>query len=141
MLTNYNTYVELRLEMVLGIGTDILKIDRIRKSYTSNEDSFIKKTYTYKEQKQAVERSDPALYFATRYAGKEAVFKSLGIDGNIIKLNEIEILGTDTGQPKVTLLGKLKDIAAQKGVVNVYISLSYDTDYAVAYAIVESYIV
>ncbi|RCX09928.1 holo-[acyl-carrier-protein] synthase [Anaerobacterium chartisolvens] len=127
--------------MVLGIGTDILKIDRIRKSYTSNEDSFIKKTYTYKEQKQAVERSDPALYFATRYAGKEAVFKSLGIDGNIIKLNEIEILGTDTGQPKVTLLGKLKDIAAQKGVVNVYISLSYDTDYAVAYAIVESYIV
>lgn len=128
--------MEGRLRMVVGIGTDILKIQRIRDGLAGGE-SFLKKSFTEQERAQARERSDPALFFATRFAGKEAVFKSLGVDGGDIRLNEIEILGTDTGQPRVSLLGKVLDIAAQKGIRNIRVSLSYDGEYAVAFALAE----
>lgn len=123
--------------MILGIGTDILLIQRIRDIAGSNGDSFFKKTYTVKERDQASSRPDPLLYYATRFAGKEAVFKSIGLDGVEIRLDDIEILGNDYGRPQVELLGKLKSIASDKGIKNILISLSYDTDYAVAFAIAQ----
>jgi len=122
--------------MIVGIGTDILKIQRVRDGISGGE-SFLKKSFTEKERAQARKRSDPALFFATRFAGKEAVFKCFGVDGGDIRLNEIEILGADTGQPKVSLLGKILDIAAQKGIRNIQVSLSYDGEYAVAFALAE----
>jgi phosphopantetheine--protein transferase-like protein len=122
--------------MVVGIGTDILKIQRIRDGLLGGE-SFLNKSFTEKERAQARKRPDPALFFATRFAGKEAVFKCFGVDGGDVRLNEIEILGTDTGQPQVTLLGKALDIAAQKGIRNIRVSLSYESDYAVAFALAE----
>jgi holo-[acyl-carrier protein] synthase len=137
--------------MILGIGTDILKIQRIRDNYENGVDSFIEKVYTDNEREQAAGRSDPVLYFATRFAGKEAVFKCFGIEYNTpdfatqnfninhkeIRLNEIEILGTEMAQPKVLLSGTCSEIAAIKGIKNIQISLSYDTDYAVAFAIAQ----
>jgi phosphopantetheine--protein transferase-like protein len=122
--------------MVIGIGTDILKIERIRNGLTGGE-SFLNRSFTEKERELARQRSNPALFFATRFAGKEAVFKCFGVDGGDIRLNEIEILEADTGQPQVTLLGKILDIASQKGIRNVRISLSYDSEYAVAFALAE----
>jgi phosphopantetheine--protein transferase-like protein len=122
--------------MVIGIGTDILKIQRIRDGLAGGE-SFLKKSFSEKERELARQRSDPALFFATRFAGKEAVFKCFGVDGGDIRLNEIEILEMDTGRPRVSLLGKILDIAAQKGIRNIHISLSYDSEYAVAFALAE----
>jgi holo-[acyl-carrier protein] synthase len=125
--------------MVLGIGIDILNIQRMRDVLESDSDSgsFMNKVFTVKEQEQVSDHPDPVAYFATRFAGKEAVFKCFGIDGSGIKLNEIEIRGAETEQPQVTLLGKLREIAEKKGVNNIQISLSYDTDYAVAFAIAQ----
>jgi phosphopantetheine--protein transferase-like protein len=122
--------------MVIGIGTDILKIQRIRDGLSGGE-SFLNKSFTRKERELAGQRSDPALFFATRFAGKEAVFKCFGVDGGDIRLNEIEILEAETGQPRVTLLGGILDIAAQKGIRNIRISLSYESEYAVAFALAE----
>jgi holo-[acyl-carrier protein] synthase len=123
--------------MVLGVGTDILKIGRISDSLTGGSDVFITKTFTPREREEASQRSDPGIYFATRFAGKEAVFKCLGIDSNGIRLNEVEIIGTQTGQPQVVLLGKAKEIATTKRIKRIDISLSYDTDYAVAFAVAQ----
>lgn len=121
--------------MIHGIGTDILKIDRIALCVTyGNDDPFIIKTYTENELALISNRPSPLYSYATRFAGKEAVFKALGIGGDDIRLNEIEILERENGQPYVTLYGKAKEIAEKKGITQVLISLSYDTDYAIAYA-------
>ncbi|MEZ3470867.1 MAG: holo-[acyl-carrier-protein] synthase, partial [Schaedlerella sp.] len=64
----------------------------------------------------------------------EAVFKALNIYGNEIRLNEIEILENENGQPTVILHGNALRLAEQKGISRILISLSYDTDYAVSYA-------
>lgn len=124
--------------VVLGVGTDILSIDRIRKGSYNMTDAFMRKTYTEKERRQALERDDPTLYFATRFAGKEAVFKSLHISGKEGSFCEIEILGDTTGRPTVALSGKIQELALEKGIDQVLISLSYETDYAAAFALAQS---
>lgn len=120
--------------MTLGIGTDILRIDRLATVTLNKDDPFIQSTYTENELAMIMKRPVPLYCYATRFAGKEAVFKALNIGGNEIRLNEIEILELETGQPYVTLLGRAKEIADQKEISQVLISLSYDTDYAIAYA-------
>lgn len=57
--------------------------------------------------------------------------------GNGIRLSEIEVRGAEMEQLKVRLLGTLCEIAAAKGIKDIQISFSYDTDYAVAFAIAQ----
>jgi phosphopantetheine--protein transferase-like protein len=77
------------------------------------------------------------IYFSTRFSGKEAVIKSIGINESI-KLKEIEIPGSRNGHPCVILSGAVKAIAERKGIKNIMISLSHDSDYSVAFAITEA---
>lgn len=120
--------------MVLGIGTDILKISNIASAISTPNDPFITATYTEAEIQLICSRKIPLYSYATRFAGKEAIFKTLSADGNKIRLNEIEILEKATGEPYVILHGTASLAASKKGIAEVFISLSYDTDYAIAYA-------
>lgn len=120
--------------MIHGIGTDILNISTIAPSVADLNDSFVKKIYTKKELELIQSRDLPIYCFATRFAGKEAVFKCYGIDGDSLRLNEIEILENEVGQPVVFLHGNAARLAKILGIKKILISLSYDTDYAIAYA-------
>jgi holo-[acyl-carrier protein] synthase len=122
--------------MTIGVGTDILSIQRIRDVLENDRESFVSKVFTLKEREQASENPDPVSYLATRFAGKEAVFKCFGIHGNI-RLSEIEILDGETGQPQVALSGALLDVAVEKGIRDVQISLSYENEYAIAFAVAQ----
>lgn len=124
--------------MIIGIGTDILKYGQIAFDSLKNNDPFLMKTYTAKEQEEGESRSDKYSYYCTRFAGKEAVFKALSINGDKVSLKDIEILSNNNGQPYVILHGNLKQIALGKNIHEVLISLSYDTDYYVAFSIAQS---
>lgn len=119
---------------MLGVGTDILRISNLGLNSLEAEDSFIRKTYTPAEVEQALQREVPLYYYATRFAGKEAVFKALNVSANHFKPVEIEILADEKGQPNVVLSGFLAQHAQKQGIKRVLVSLSYDTDYVVAYA-------
>ncbi|MFV0363510.1 MAG: holo-ACP synthase [Suipraeoptans sp.] len=121
--------------MIVGIGTDILKITNIEIAVTNPEDVFIRRTYTANEIEIINSRENPLASFATRFAGKEAVFKSLSISPDSIRSwNDIEILENDHGQPVVFLHGDLKKIAADKNITTILLSLSFEKEYAIAYA-------
>lgn len=120
---------------MLGVGTDILKIAHLSGKGIDPADSFTRRVYTPAEMAEAQKREVPIHYYATRFAGKEAVFKALNLPGESIRLSEIEILNDEKGQPHVTLRGRIAELAADQGIRRVLISLSYDTDYAVAFAV------
>lgn len=124
--------------MVHGIGTDILDIGRMKAFGDNWDDPFFRKTFTERERDQAAARSDPEVFFATRFAAKESVFKCLGMDSNRIRLNEIEISNNEFGAPRVSLLGDLKEIADLKGIRKIHLSLSWDGTRALAFAVAES---
>ena len=113
-----------------------MSIQRFRNVLEADAGTFLQRIFTAKERQQASEGPDATAYFATRFSGKEAVFKCLGIHGDV-RLGEIEILDGETGQPHVTLLGEFARIAGEKGVREIHVSLSYENDYAIAFAVAE----
>jgi len=121
--------------MIHGIGTDILSTERMGE--LPKEDAFVRKTFTEREREEIFSRETPHMAFCTRFAGKEAVFKALRMDPDAARLDEIEILSDETGAPCVTLHGRMAAWAERVGVTAVHLSLSWETDYAVAFAVAE----
>lgn len=129
--------------MILGIGTDILNMQLLEDCALAPSDPFLRRTYTEEEQKEAAARRDSRAYFATRFAAKEALFKALYAAADPAKGEapkrgtEMEVLTLENGAPSVKLYGNAKERALSMGVTKVHLSLSYDTPYAVAFAVLE----
>ncbi len=123
--------------MIVGIGTDILYMKHLAPDCLKEGDSFLQKVYSEKEVEQAKKRELPFYYYAVRFAGKEAVFKSMNLSPEKILLSEIEILDDENGAPHVVLYGALAEKAREKRIDHIHISLSYEEEYAVAYAVAE----
>lgn len=123
--------------MVLGVGTDILRTRHIENCLAEEDRPFLEKVYTAVEREEAQGREVPLSYYATRFAGKEAVFKCFGEIPGEIRLNEIEILTHISGKPTVRLSGRSLAHAQSMGIQRIHLSLSYDGEYAVAFAVAE----
>ena len=123
--------------MIIGVGTDILFIDRIKMLYEKGDATWISfktKTFTDNEILLAESRPHPYQCYATRFAGKEAVFKSLAIANKQIKLYDIEILEGENGRPYVKLHSNTYKLACENGIDQIELSLSYENEYAIAFA-------
>ena len=110
-----------------SIGTDIVKINRIKK--LSSNKKFLNKIFTIKEIKYCFSYKDSHIHFSGKYAGKEAVKKALLSNKTInnIGLKDIEILNKKDKSP-YAIVHLLKDLKCS-------ISISHDGDYAIAFAL------
>lgn len=97
------------------------------------------RAYTEAERREAEEKPEKLCYYADRFAGKEAVFKAISSCGAEFRPGEIEILGDSLERPQVCLYGKTKEVFEKLYGENceIHVSLSYDTDYAAAFAAAE----
>lgn len=122
--------------MIIGIGCDIIEIERVKKACET--DLFVKRVFTEKEIAYCNMRKTQAYSsFAARFAAKEAVLKAFGTGFRNGKLTEIEITNDELGKPIITLSGYHKALADEKGVANIHISLSHSKTQAIAYCIME----
>ena len=64
--------------MIIGIGVDIVEIERFRNAMERLKDRFIRRIFTPGEQQYCNGHREPAQHFAVRFAAKEALFKALG---------------------------------------------------------------
>ena len=122
--------------MVLGAGTDLLAVERIAR-YLEDGGAFLHRAYTEAERREAAERPDKALYYAGRFAGKEAVFKCLRELPRAFCWNEIEILTGPCGAPEVHLRGSCLARAREMGIRTLHLSLTNEADLAAAFAVAE----
>ena len=120
--------------MIFGIGTDILDRKRLDRGLDA---AFIRRAYTDAERLQAAQRCDPAAYYATRFAAKEAVLKALGTGLRGGELTEIVVTNDELGKPAVELRGYHRELAERLGAARINISLSHGRDTAVAYVVME----
>lgn len=122
--------------MIVGIGCDIIEIERIARAIKS--ESFIWRVFTAEEAAYCQRRGQQAAAsFAARFAAKEAVLKALGTGLREGSLQEIAVDNDGLGKPLVQLSGHFAMLAKQLGVKNIQISLSHSRDFAVAYVIME----
>ncbi|MGA2463444.1 MAG: holo-ACP synthase [Thermodesulfobacteriota bacterium] len=121
--------------MVLGIGVDIVSITRVKNALENSGKAFLRKVFTPSEQQRAESHPDAIAYFAMIFAAKEAIFKCFGMGWETgVKLTEIEIRDGEFGEPIPVLTGTFAELAQQRGATKVLLSLSYETEYAVASA-------
>lgn len=122
--------------MIVGIGCDIIEIERIARAIKS--ESFIRRVFTAEEAAYCQRRGQQAVAsFAARFAAKEAVLKALGTGLREGSLQEIAVDNDGLGKPLVQLSGHFAMLAKQLGVKNIQISLSHSREFAVAYVIME----
>lgn len=87
---------------IIGLGTDILEIERIRESITKHGDAFIQKIFTDGEQAYCKKHRDPMPQYAGRFSAKESIVKALGCGfGDQIGFLDIEISHDAAGKPLV----------------------------------------
>ncbi|HEY8800699.1 MAG TPA: holo-ACP synthase [Candidatus Limnocylindrales bacterium] len=113
------------------LGIDIIKVDRIRASLARFGERFSKRVLTAHEQRYVRARPET---FAGRWAAKEAVSKVLGLGVRGIGWRDIEIERLPTGQPAVRLHGRAAARAEQLGMDRIAVSITHESDYAVAIA-------
>ena len=120
---------------IFGIGTDIVSIDRIKKSIKNK--NFLKRVFNSKEILKCKKNTKYFNCYSKRFAAKEAFSKALGTGiSNGISFNEIIILNKKSGKPYITLSGQTKRIIEskfKKKKIKISLSLSDETKYAVAF--------
>ena len=120
---------------IFGIGTDIVSIDRIKKSLKNKK--FIKRVFNDKEILKCKKIKNFNNCFAKRFAAKEAFSKALGTGiSSGIKFNEIIVLNKKSGKPFINLVGATKQILKKKfkgKKSKISLSLSDEKKYAVAF--------
>lgn len=93
----------------------------------SSNPTFVQRNFTDAEVAYCCAQADSAASFAARWAGKEAVFKALGVPskGAGAPMKDIEILPDAAGAPQVILHGDAKEAAESKDINRVLVSLSH----------------
>lgn len=93
---------------ILGIGNDIIEIERIRKSIESHGIRLINRLFTQNEQDYCFKHADPTPHFAGRFSAKEAIVKALGSGfGELASWLDIEVLNDEKGKPYVLFSSKV----------------------------------
>ena len=121
---------------IIGIGTDIVNIKRIKKLIKTKNSTFKNRIFSKNEINYCEKKSNPYPFYAKRFAAKEAFSKALGTGiRKGISFKNIEVKNNKLGKPSVLIKGKTA-ILFKKKIKNkkyfIYLSLSDDFPWAQA---------
>jgi holo-[acyl-carrier protein] synthase len=127
--------------MIIGLGTDIVEVTRLfevlKRTPTFHENVLGNDELKEFSRRYAANQKRGVQYLATRFAAKEAFGKAYGTGiVDPIQLTDVQVLNEISGKPYVKLSGKIAELIQAKD-YQVHISLSDETEYAVATVIIE----
>lgn len=124
--------------MVLGIGTDLAEVGRIRNAIDRYGDRFLHRIYSEAERSYASSKANAAERFAARFAAKEAGMKAIGTGWRRgVTWQDFEVVNEKSGRPTLRLTGVAKRIAGELGAKRISISLTHTSEMAFAVVILE----
>ena len=120
-------------EEILGLGTDIIELKRIKEAVERHGKRFLARIFTDQERAYCEQHKDPTARFAGRFAAKEAIAKAFGTGfGEELSWKEIEVCNDAHGKPEVYLSERLKRSFPR---TRLFVSISHCENYATATAI------
>ena len=123
---------------ILGIGIDIIEVERIQKSFEKFGERFLKRILHPNEINYCLSHRVPAPFLAARFAGKEAISKVFGTGiGAQLGWQDMEIGRKASGEPFVILHEAGQKLLETRGGRTVLVSLSHTQVHAAAMAILE----
>lgn len=128
--------------MIYGIGTDILKIDRIEAALARHGDRFAAKILGPEEMIKFQRRREKVeargiRFLATRFAAKEAFSKAIGLGIRMpMTWRSMQVLNAPSGKPVVQTSGALAVFMQEQG-LSAQVTVTDEAEYVVAFVIVE----
>ena len=109
---------------MIGIGIDAVDVERFRRSLARTA-TLAERLFTPAERAEAASQRDPVPRLASRFAGKEAVMKALGVGLGAFAFHDAEITRSASGKPELRLSGRARQLAGEQGVVAWRLSLTH----------------
>jgi holo-[acyl-carrier protein] synthase len=122
--------------MIIGIGIDIVHISRM--SRWRERRGLLERYFHPNELAAARDRGSGFEHsLAARFAAKEAFGKAIGTGLTGLRLRQIEVVNDSLGKPSMVLEGSAKQRLEQVGGVGVFVSLTHESDNAIAVVVIE----
>ncbi len=123
---------------ILGIGVDLVEVERIQHSLDRFGERFMKRVFTEGEIAYCQSMRFPAYHFAARFAAKEAVSKAFGTGiGKAMGWRDIDVHKKESGEPFLVLYGGADNLARVRHMKSSWISLSHTDHHAMAMIVLE----
>jgi holo-[acyl-carrier protein] synthase len=122
--------------LILGLGIDVVEIDRIRSALERFGDRFLERVLTEGERRAA--GGDTVRFLAARFAAKEAASKALGtgLRGGVT-LKSLEVVDRASGKPEIVFHNQAKARLIAMGCAGAHLSLTHGRDVAAAVVVLE----
>ena len=121
---------------IVALGMDLMQISRLEEVLEKRGDRFLGRIFTPLERQYCDRRAARTSHYAGRYAVKEAVMKVLGTGwARGVRWIDIEVARQPGQAPQVVLHGRSKEIAEQRGIGSILITITHDAGVAAAVAI------
>lgn len=122
--------------MVIGIGVDIIEVERFQRSISRFGDRFISKIFTYDEIQYCYSQPNPPRYFAARFAAKEALSKALATGNTgIFRWKDVEVIFLSDERPALKFYNS---IAERLNSSNAHLTFSMSEINVVAFVVIQS---
>jgi holo-[acyl-carrier protein] synthase len=119
---------------ILGIGVDLVEVDRIAAAVGRHGQPFLDRIFTLQEIAACGTRYER---LAARFAAKEAVAKAFGTGiGAAMGFKDIEVVNEESGRPRVVLHGAAVATAAARDMAEIHLSLSHTASHAIAQVVI-----
>jgi holo-[acyl-carrier protein] synthase len=128
--------------MIVGIGSDLCRIDRIVQTLARFGQRFEHRCFTQTERHRANRRPDQkADTYAKRFAAKEACSKALGTGMRKgVAWRDMGVVNLPTGRPTMLLTGgaleRLQELTPIGYEADIHLSLTDDHPYAMAFVVI-----
>ena len=124
--------------MVLGVGFDIVEVERIARSLDRTGERFERRVFTDAERSDCAGRVDRVQALAARFAAKEACLKALGTGwAEGLAFRQVEVVRAPNGRPSILLHAAARQRAERLGIRTVHVSLTHQPGVAGALVMLE----
>jgi len=124
--------------MIFGIGTDILRVDRVESTYQRFGDHFIARLLLDEERELFAHAKNPVRFLAMRFAAKEAIVKAMGTGfRNGMWLRDSGVMPDRFGRPEIIFSARGEEKCRELGVGGGHLTLSDEAGLVVAVAVLE----
>jgi holo-[acyl-carrier protein] synthase len=125
--------------MIVGLGVDLIEIDRVKRAHLKHGQRFIDRLFTPGEARYCLRKKDPYPSLAGRFAAKEAVIKAFSHGfGGRWKWTQIEVVRQPSGKPTLNLTGIMEELRVRRQIDRVHLTIAHSKRDATATVIFES---
>jgi len=122
--------------MIFGIGTDVVRLDRVEATLARFGERFVDRLLLPEEHAQYRRHKRKSRFLAMRFAGKEAVVKAMGTGfSNGMWIRDVGIVADPLGKPEIVYSARGRAMCAKMGIGAGHVSLTDEAGIVVAFAV------